>query len=140
MIRIILFLAILALPAHSALASKIIVTIDGVHSDRGQVMVGLFSKAEGFPDGDYADKWIKVPAQTKPITVVFDGLAPGRYAVGAYHDENGNGKLDTNFFGWPIEGYALSNGIRLHIFRPRFADSAFSLDGEETSVALHIGY
>jgi uncharacterized protein (DUF2141 family) len=139
-IRVILLLALLALPAQAALASKITVTMDGVHSDRGQVMVGLFAKAEGFPDGDYADKWLKVPAQTKPITVVFDGLVPGRYAVGAYHDENGNGKLDTNFVGWPEEGYALSNGVRLHLFRPRFADSAFSVDGDGASVTQHIGY
>jgi uncharacterized protein (DUF2141 family) len=140
MIRTLLVLALLVLSASAALASKITVTIEGVHSDRGQVTVGLFSRAEGFPDGDYADKWIRVPAKTQPITVVFDDLAPGRYAVGAYHDENGNGKLDTNFIGWPIEGYALSNGIRLSIFRPRFKDSAFTVDGEGASVTLHIGY
>jgi uncharacterized protein (DUF2141 family) len=140
MIRALLLLLLLALPVQAALASKITVTIDGVHSDRGQVTVGLFSKAEGFPDGDYADKWIRVPAKTTPITVVFDDIAPGRYAVGAYHDENGNGKLDTNFFGWPEEGYALSNGVRLHLFRPRFADSSFPVEGEGTSVTLHIGY
>ncbi len=140
MIRILLFLALLVVPGQAALASKLTVIIDGLHSGRGQVTVGLFSRAEGFPDGDYADKWARAPAHTTPITVVFDDLPPGRYAVGAYHDENGNGKLDTNFIGWPKEGYALSNDIRLSIFRPRFADSSFVVDGEGTSVTLHIGY
>jgi len=141
MIRLALLLAFLALPAQAALASKITVTIDGLHSDKGQVTVGLYSRAEGFPDGDYADKWIRVPALTTPITVVFDDLRPGRYAVGAYHDENGNGKLDTNFIGWPEEGYALSNDIRLSILhRPHFAESSFLVEGDGTSVTLHIGY
>ena len=27
-------------------------------------------------------------------------------------DENNNNRLDTDFIGYPIEGYALSNGIR----------------------------
>jgi uncharacterized protein (DUF2141 family) len=140
MIRTVLLLVLLVVPAEAALASKLTVIIEGLRSDHGQVTVGLFSRSEGFPDGDYADKWARAPAQTTPVIVVFDDLPPGRYAVGAYHDENGNGKLDTNFIGWPKEGYALSNDIRLSIFRPRFADSAFSVDGEGKTVTLHIGY
>ncbi len=33
-------------------AAQIVVTIDGLHSARGSVFVALFSRAEGFPDGD----------------------------------------------------------------------------------------
>jgi uncharacterized protein (DUF2141 family) len=131
---------LLALPWHAALASKIVVTVEGLRSDRGQVMVAVFSKPEGFPDGDYADQHAKRPASTAPVTVVFDGLRPGRYALGAYHDENGNGKLDTNFLGWPTEGYALSNGIRLSFYRPRFAEAAVTLDRQDLAITLHIGY
>ena len=29
--------------------------------------------------------------------------------ITAFHDENSNGKLDTNFFGFPLEGFAFSN-------------------------------
>jgi uncharacterized protein (DUF2141 family) len=140
MIRILVLALCLILPAGGAFASTLAVTIDGVRSNHGQVMVALFSRSKGFPDGDYADRWAKVPASTGPVTVVFDHLRPGEYAVGAYHDENGNGKLDTNFIGWPEEGYALSNGIRLTVFRPRFIESAFTLQGKEEGVALHMGY
>jgi uncharacterized protein (DUF2141 family) len=131
---------LLALPCHAAQASKIVVTVEGLRSDRGQVMVGLFSKPEHFPDGDYADQYAKRPANTAPVTVVFDGLRPGLYALGAYHDENGNGRLDTNFLGWPTEGYALSNGIRLSFYRPRFSESAVRLDEHDLAITLHIGY
>ena len=33
----------------------------------------------------------------------FPGLAPGRYALRVFADENGNGKLDTNLMGMTTE-------------------------------------
>jgi uncharacterized protein (DUF2141 family) len=59
-------------------------------------------------------------------------LAPGTHAVGAYHDENNNSRLDTDFIGYPIEGYALSNGIRAVISRPQFSDAAFAVGPTKT--------
>lgn len=130
---------VLVLAAGPASATRIVVTIDGLHSDKGNVYVALFSRAERFPDGDYSDQHVMVKASLTPITVAFV-VAPGRYAVGTYHDENANGKLDTNFLGYPVEGYALSNGIRAIISRPRFADCAFPVGAGDTHVALHIKY
>ena len=76
----------------------------------------------------------------EPFTVAFDNLPPGTYAVGAYHDENGNGDLDTNLLGLPIEGYALSNGVRAILAPPRFTDAAFTVGGGDKPIALHIRY
>ena len=140
MIRLLWLALLLALPSHAALASKIVVTVEGLRSDRGQVMVGLFSKPEHFPDGDYADQYVRRPASTAPVTVVFDGLQPGLYALGAYHDENGNDHLDTDFIGLPIEGYALSNGVRAILSKPTFQQAAFTIGAEDKPVALHIRY
>jgi uncharacterized protein (DUF2141 family) len=82
----------------------------------------------------------KVRASTGPITVTFDNLRPGIYAVGAYHDENGNDHLDTNFLGLPVEGYALSNGVRVVLSKPTFQQAAFTLGTEDKPLALHIRY
>lgn len=128
------------LVAGRAEAARIVVTIDGLHSAKGDVLVALYSKPEGFPDGDYSDRHAEVKASVAPLTVVFDHLKPGIYAVGAYHDENANHRLDTNFIGYPIEGYALSNGIRAVISRPRFVDASFSVPDGEKDVTLHIKY
>jgi uncharacterized protein (DUF2141 family) len=126
--------------AGRAEAARIIVTIDGLHSAKGDVYVALYSKSYEFPDGDYSDQHLKVKASLAPITVVFDHLRPGTYAVGAYHDEDRSGHLETNFLGYPTDGYALSNGIRAVISRPRFADAAFPVGRGDTSVTLHIEY
>jgi len=128
-----------ALWAGEAQAARIVVTIDGLKSAKGDLYVALFSRADEFPDGDHSDQHLKVKANVKPVTVTF-AVQPGRYALGAYHDENGNGRLDTNFIFYPIEGYALSNGIRAVIARPRFADACFPLRDESKQVTLHIKY
>jgi uncharacterized protein (DUF2141 family) len=135
-----LFAASLLLVAGRAEAARIVVVIDGLHSAKGDVYVALYSKPDEFPDGDYSDRHTKVRASTGPITVIFDDLRPGLYAVGAYHDENANGKFDTNFIGYPAEGYALSNGIRAVISRPRFGDAAFNVPEGDKEIRLHIKY
>jgi uncharacterized protein (DUF2141 family) len=121
-------------------AARVVVTIQGIRSDSGYVFVALFNKPEGFPDGNYSSQHTKVKAAVAGLTVVFDNIGAGAYAAGAYHDENNNGRLDTNFLGYPTEGYALSNGIRAVLTRPRFADAAFPVGEADTHVTLNIKY
>ena len=135
-----LFALALVFTAGAASAARIIVTIDGVHSAQGNVFVGLYASPNKFLVGNQTDAMKKVAANPGPITVTFDNLPPGTYAVGAYHDENANDKFDTNFIGYPAEGYALSNGIRAIISRPRFSDAAFKIGEGDTALALRIRY
>ncbi len=131
---------LLLLFADHAQAARLVVTIEGLHSRLGHVYVALFSRSENFPDGNYSYRHVKVPASGAPLAVVFDDIPPGRYAAGAYHDEDDNGHLDTNFIGYPIEGYALSNDIRAFLTRPRFIDASFMVGTGEGHVVLHIQY
>jgi uncharacterized protein (DUF2141 family) len=126
--------------AGPASAARIIITIDGLHSAQGNVFVGLYATPSKFLNGNQCDAMKRVRASTGPITVTFDNLRPGTYAVGAYHDENGNDHLDTNFLGLPVEGYALSNGIRVALSKPTFQQAAFTLGAGDKPLALHIRY
>ena len=126
--------------ADQAQAAKLIVSIQGTRNTDGYLFVALFSKPDGFPDGNYSLRHLKLKAAAETLTVVFDDLAPGSYAVGAYHDENNNGRLDTDLVGYPKEGYALSNGVRAVFSRPRFIDAAFAVTGEHAHVTLCIQY
>jgi uncharacterized protein (DUF2141 family) len=67
-------------------------------------------------------------------------IARRRWPRPAYHDENNNSRLDTDFIGYPTEGYALSNGIRAVISRPRFSDAAFAVGDQDAHVTLRIKY
>ena len=130
----------LCFAAGSASAARIIVTVDGLHSNQGNVFVGLYASPATFLNGNQSDAQRKVRASGAPVTVVFDNLPPGTYAVGAYHDENANDHLDTNALGLPVEGYALSNGIRAILSKPTFQQAAFTVGAEDKPVALHIRY
>ena len=138
-----LFSALIAASLFSAgpaSAARIIVTIDGLHDSQGNVFVGLYANASKFLKGNECDAKQKVKASTGPITVVFNNLPPGTYAVGAFHDENANDHLDTNILGLPIEGYALSNGVRAVMAKPTFQQAAFTVGDGDKPVALHIRY
>lgn len=126
--------------APAAFAATLTVTITGVHSATGDVYVALFNRAENFPDGDYSIAHMKVKASTKPIVVSFNDIPPGTYAVGCYHDEDKLGHFKTNWFGYPLDGYALSNGIRAVVARPTFAQAAFPVGNPATSVTLNVRY
>ena len=133
-----LFAFAAATPA--AFAATLTVTITGVHSATGDVYVALFNGPANFPDGDYALRHVKVKASTAPIVVSFNNIPPGTYAVGCYHDEDKLGHFKTNWFGYPLDGYALSNGIRAVISRPTFAQAAFPVGNPATSIALNVRY
>ena len=126
--------------AGPASAARIIVMIDGLHSANGNVFVGLYASPSKFLQGNQTDAFKKVRANAGSITVAFDNLPPGTYAVGAYHDENGNDHLDTSPVGLPVEGYALSNGVRAVMSKPTFQQAAFTIGNADTPIALHIRY
>jgi uncharacterized protein (DUF2141 family) len=134
------FAAALIFIAGPASAARIVVTIDGLHSNQGNVFVGLYAGPAKFLQGNQSDAQRKVRASTGPITVVFDNLPPGTYAVGAFHDENANDHLDTNMLGLPTEGYALSNNVRAVMSKPSFQQAAFTVGEQGAAVALHIRY
>jgi uncharacterized protein (DUF2141 family) len=72
------------------------------------------------------------------MTCTFSGIAPGTYAVALFHDENGDGKLDTNFMGVPREGVGVSNNKLRSFGPPRWDDAKFPLGADLVlDVSLH---
>lgn len=92
----------------------------------GVVRCGLFAR----------DGWLKKPvgasvvqANTAKPICVFRGIPEGTYGLSAFHDKNGNGKLDTNLVGMPTEDYCASNNARGFMGPPSFADAQFAYKG-----------
>ena len=54
-------------------------------------------------------------------------LPPGRYAAIVIHDEDDNGRLDTNPMGVPGEGYGVSNDARGFLSAPSFEPAAIAV-------------
>jgi uncharacterized protein (DUF2141 family) len=128
------------LSSSPAFAARLSVTVSGLRSAAGGVYIGLYATPSKFLNGTQVDAMRKVRASAGPITVTFDNLPPGVYAVGAYHDENNNDHLDTDLIGLPSEGYALSNGVRAVMSKPTFQQAAFSVGAGDQRVSLQIRY
>jgi uncharacterized protein (DUF2141 family) len=58
-------------------------------------------------------------------------LTPGKYAVRYYHDENMNGKMETNLVGKPTEGYGFSNNVIGKFGPPAFEKWLFEVYGDK---------
>ena len=116
------------------------VRLHGVQHERGSVRVGLYSEPRSFRKEEQAYALIDTAALAGTVSVRFEGLPAGSYAVMAYHDEDGNGALNRRFGMFPTEGYGLSRNPAVS-GPPAFADSAFEVGGESAGpIDIQIRY
>jgi uncharacterized protein (DUF2141 family) len=128
-------------PLQPASENVIHVDVEGLRSDRGQVVCALYSSADGFPkDANKVRARIQLAASGRRGVCDFTGLQPGTYAVALFHDENSNGKLDTNFMGVPREGTGASNNAKGHLGPPKFSDAAFRFSGGRLELKITVNY
>ncbi|MFO6420495.1 DUF2141 domain-containing protein [Hylemonella sp. W303a] len=125
-----------ALSSLPTIAADLVVEVEGLRGTQGVVSVGLFDTAESFPQQVLTG--LRTPADKPVVEVVFRNLQPGRYAVSAYQDENGNLQLDRGLFGIPKEPYGFSRDARGTAGPPEFRDARFDLgaDGARIRVKL----
>jgi uncharacterized protein (DUF2141 family) len=115
------------------------VEVNGFSSQKGSLRLAVFRSPEGWPrDPGKVFRTAVVPVENKVLIVKFEDLAPGTYAVSAYHDENDNGKLDRNFLGIPSEEYGFSNNARAMFGPPDFEEAAFLLPPVEKSIRIRL--
>ncbi len=145
----ILFAFLLAPPTHAA---ELRLTINGVRSDRGELLIGLYDTPAGFlgaisrasKSGLMADSGrlvgASIRAQSGTQSTVFTQLPPGRYAVIVIHDENDDGRLDTNAMGVPTEGYGFSNDARGFLSAPSFEAAALEVSDSDVSTTVDLIY
>ena len=119
----------------------VVVTVGSLQSDQGKVACAIYSEkfADSFP-GMEATQRLFVPIKGNTATCRFSDLKQGLYAVAAFHDENDNGKLDTNWLGIPVEGSGASNGAKGYMGPPKFADAAFEYSGGKHELKVDMEY
>lgn len=140
-----LVFAITSLPtlAFAELSScpGIHVKILSIRNNTGTVGCALFDSPVGFPEEALlsAKKVMVLKVRETPARCDFEDIAPGTYALAVIHDENMNGKLDTNMLGIPKEGYGFSNDVKALLRAPSFSSASFRYDGGilEMTISLH---
>lgn len=110
---------------------------DGPAAD-ATLYAALYDSAEAFAGGGKP-----VAAQTAMLRggearLRFANLAPGRYALRVFADENGNGKLDANPMGLPLERYGFSNDAKGNRGAPAFDAAALPVEADDVPAVIHL--
>jgi len=126
--------------AAEAPKGSIEVVFHGLRSETGRLHLALYSDPDGFPSRDGAMRSGVLRVDEDVPVFVFDDVPHGLYAVSAYHDENDNGRFDTNFLGLPLEGYGFSRDAPVMFGPPAFDKAAFQLRSDERTIVVTIRY
>jgi uncharacterized protein (DUF2141 family) len=95
-------------------------------NDAGVVRCGLFKEGGWLKD---AFRFSVVNVSGKTALCIFKDVPSGTYGISAFHDENNDGKLDTNLVGYPVEEYCSSKNARNMFSAPSWKDAKFSYKG-----------
>ncbi|MBS1555461.1 MAG: DUF2141 domain-containing protein [Bacteroidetes bacterium] len=115
-------------------AQRLVVRVENIKDDKGQIGVALYNTEVDFMKKQFAGKF--APAKKEGVEVVFENLPAGEYAISIMHDSNANGKIDTNFMGIPKEGYGFSNNVMGSFGPPSFEKAKFKLTDGVSQIKL----
>lgn len=131
-----------ALSISQSACPGIHVKILDIKNSTGTVACALFEAPEGFPTEflSHATRIMMMTIQDTRGRCDFLDIEAGTYALAVIHDENMNGKMDTNWLGVPEEGYGFSSGAKVSMSAPSFEDASFSYDGEDLDLTISLNY
>ena len=111
----------------------ITVTVDNVKNDTGKVIMSLHTN-ETFMKGKGV-----MSAQTEikdgKVSVTFENVESGEYAIMVLHDENGNQRMDYRENGMPLESYGTSNNV-MAFGPPQYDDAKFIVKKEDLELSI----
>lgn len=136
LVRFVLFLLFTTFVQAQGGGTTIEVEIENISNEDGQLLIGLYD-AEG--------NWLKKRKMSAlgqiangKSEVTFENVPTGTYAISLFHDENNNGKLDTNFLGIPKEDTGSSNNAPANFGPPEWEDAKFEVKGEKIKQSIKL--
>lgn len=112
-------------------------TVTNISDKGGNLMVAL-SNSQASYDSHKPLQAKRVAVTGKEMTLTFEGLAPGEYAIRMYQDENTNNELDRNVMDIPAEPWGFSGNPK-HLFGPANWEQArfsFSAQADKQTINL----
>lgn len=139
---VLVFANLPALTFAQSPCSGIHVKILDIRNSTGTVACALFESQEGFPNEflEFATNIMIIKIRKSQACCYFEDISPGTYAMAVVHDENKNGKLDTNWMGIPKEGYGFSNNAKALLGAPSFSAASFRYDGQSIDMTMSMNY
>ncbi len=125
----ILTVLVVSLSATTSLfaQSKVEITVKNLQEIKGTVRMAVYSGEGSFMKNSLTSKEVKVTA--REVTIIFENVKPGEYAISTYHDIDDNKELNTGFMGIPKEPYGFSNDARGAFGPPSYKEAKFKVEG-----------
>ena len=132
----------LAAGAPAPDGSSITVTVTDLRNAKGVVRACMTTAEKSFPRcrGVKGAHAAMVDAKKGTITLVFEDVKPGKYAIALLHDENANGKADRALGMMPKEGFGFSRDAPVRMGPPKFKDAVFELGTEPQEMTIKMRY
>lgn len=124
--------ALLMLAASPASAGGLTVDVSGATPGGGTVYVAL---CRGGLNRTACAPGDARPARAETVRLTIDDVAPGTYAVVAFQDADGDGRLKRSLIGRPREPYAISNAPK---GLPLFKKAAFTVGDAPARIEIRL--
>ncbi len=113
--------------------------IKGAKSNNGLIRVLIFNKEDGFPEEPKkAFRALSLPISNFSSKVTLENLPAGNYAISVFHDEDSDGQMKKNNFGFPLNSYGFSNNPTLYFGPPSFSKSAVQVKNSLVKVEINL--
>jgi uncharacterized protein (DUF2141 family) len=118
------------------------VRVLNIKNNTGTVDCALFESPNGFPIEflHSATNVMVIRVRDTQARCNFEDIPPGTYAIAVIHDENMDGKLNSNWLGIPTEGYGFSNDARGVLSAPSFSAASFPYNGQNLELTIDLHY
>ena len=116
--------------------AELIIRITNVDTPNGNMMIAIYDSPDTFM-GPTVVKGLIIPViQDKELKFEVKDLPKGTYAISVFHDENGNGELDSNLFRLPKEPYGFSNDARGSFGPPTYEQVKFDFQSDKQEMVI----
>jgi uncharacterized protein (DUF2141 family) len=126
----------LARPLEQAAAASLTVRFQGIETPTGQIMLAMFDNAAAHDAGGAPVRVAAVPVAGATAVLQFEGLAPGDYGIKVFHDLDGDGTMDSNPFGMPLEPFAFSNDAKAEAGPAMWAATRFPVAAGSNTITI----
>ncbi len=134
LVKLIVFLFTITVSnAQETAGQTITVTVDNISNTNGKVMISLHT-SETFMKGPGIQN-AESKIENGTVSVTFNNVVPGTYAIMALHDENENNRMDFEDTGMPKEAFGSSNNP-MNFGPPQFVDSKFEVAQEVLDIKI----
>jgi uncharacterized protein (DUF2141 family) len=128
--------------AQAESTTSLTVVVNGIRNQTGEICMRVYNSEKGFPDNaksEVKSGCTKITGNS--IKQVFSGLKPGNYAVAVVDDQNGDHKLNKDFFGIPEEGFGISRNpiVSISTGTPKFRNASLKVD-KNTTINIFLKY